>query len=1823
MSFINKAKTICHLHTHTEFSVFDGCGKQESFIKKAIALGMPAIALTEHGSMRGVYKQNENCREQSTAMIPNGFPIKPIFGIEFYLCDDMTRKGLTEEETAALIKDTPRGVRSEIIYQEEVRQGIRARFHLTALAMNNVGLVNLYKLSSLAWVDGYWKRPRIDLAALYKYHEGVIILSGCLSGVINHHIINGDVESAISKAEEMKGVFGDRFYLELMPHSVKGQATANKGLIQLSSALDIPMVATQDAHWVNDDDAHVQEVLLCIHTKKTMAMEPGDDIKVNRFKFDTDEFWFKTREEMEDTFRKNHGYMTEAAIKSSLDTTLEINERIDAKLTIDRKKGMVPKVPMPPEFNTHPEMSEPHPDDEYDYMVALCAIGWEKRGLEERIDRYAMRHKLKRADVEATYKARLAHELAAIRKQGVVRYFLVIWRMYNWARSMRIECGPGRGSAGGCIVSFLMFITDIDPIEYGLLFERFLSPERIDLPDVDCLPSNVKVDGRSIDQVVPGDIIKTPAGLRCVEATHARPFSGKLVEIEWDDGEKLQLSHKHPIVTVQDGKSKRVRCSEIQVGDICFIDPQMPHLQLESTASETLIAGSGFHQVAQEIVSDIQIRAKHVHPSEQWASLYAGLLCSELERVCGAERLAWPGRGKAVSHLSGSDVSVSQAHTAQRPLLQEAWTSREDGTAMRHMWLQDAVVAGRQQDNVLPEGVLCSLNARKVKAVQEVDYTGWLYDLTIAGAHCFYANGALVGNCDFESERREEVIQYLRDTYGEANTCQIATVGTLKGKQCLIDIARVLSIPDKEVREVTASIVERSSGDERASQTIEDAFKDFDVCRKFNAKYPEVLALAKKLEGQARNLGIHAAGVVVCPVPITDVAPIETRKIDERRNAPMSVKVSAFDMYGSAAVGLMKIDILGIRNLDTIRSCREMIKKRHGIDVDWDQIDMEDPQVLQSFTDHSYIGIFQFDTPAADKISEGVKFTAFEDVAAMIALDRPGTARSGLATEYLKRKNNPKMRKSIHPIVDAICSDTLGVIVYQEHVTRIFVELAGFSPATADSLRKKIAKKWGDEAIGKERENFIRGAVERGCPPAIAEDLISKITFFGSYGFNKTIGESAKVYRAGANASTGPEISIKELVANWNKRDERGWLSPIAQKMRYTGIKILRMDVDGRIRPGKLKAIHDHGVWPVHKVTLESGKNVKAKLTHRFGTPGGYSTLGELKVGDLMLTMGEHDAHAYSSWWLNRDSRFAQEGRNTDEYRALVQVVRSRAGDKCERCGAPSILGRGGHEAAHIQTPAQLDYNKAAFHAVGNLKWLCNRCHKQLDYEKGERVKRWSKGRPLAEERIVSIEPAGTEHCYDLEMEGDEGHNYIANGFVSHNSHSIAYGLIGYRQMYLKTFYPIEYMWALLKHEPDRGEISRLVKEARRLGITVSPPEVNQSTVEWAINADSEIIASLIDLKGVAENTVKEIEAKRPFKHFIDFARRVDRRRVNRAHVQVLIKSGAMRDMVPNQKWALENVQKMWDMTGRGKASEAAALMLASASEPDWDADEAQIISSEVNPLSFGKHPMEPYNDFTDNFCQVPWLRMDQEDLFDQGNGWVNGIVLEVKYNQIGDFHTGAEPSEDDKKKQRWGARYANINVEDISGKQNRIKVDHDIFDTYRPIIDKKEGTVVAAHVSLGSKYKNIRAHFLVDLEVLRLKVNSLKMGYEPLRRAVLAGTPGIAEKFGWEERVLMGAHPAANLGAKCQELPSGRIRVTGIVTHLNLKLDKNMNEMAFFGVHYASGYVDVMCFSSAWPDFKAMIKVGKVIRGVFKPTDRGDGYILDNDVNPAVKLLD
>lgn len=1247
-----------HLHTHTEYSNFDGCGKLGDYLERAYEQGSKAIAFTEHGTMRQMTNLHKLCQD----MKEEGKEIRPLYGVELYLCEDMARKGATEEELKPVLEGVAPKERKQKIYEYERDQGILGRFHLTVLAKDNIGLKNLMRVTSLGWLKGWYKRPRVDLDCLIEHKEGLLVLSGCQSGSIGGDFLDepgrpSNPAAAIAKVERLVDAFGEDFYGEIMPHNMDAQARVNKAVQMVSRAYGMKLATTQDAHYIDPEDWQYQEAMLCINTR-TVLSDP------NRFKFNTQDFWLKGRRDLAETYAAWHGYISKEDVKRSLDATVEIAEKCQAKVEFDRFKALVPPIAIPAEFS----------GDEVKYLRHLTRVGWDQRGLERLIRSEARRRRVSVEEMRAAYVKRMEYELAALERQKCVRYFLVVWDLYNWVRSQFIEVGPGRGSVGGSLVAFLLGITDIDPIRFNLLFERFLNPERIDMPDVDM---------------------------------------------------------------------------------------------------------------------------------------------------------------------------------------------------------------------------------------------------------------------DFEDTRRQEVITRLRDRYGADCTAQIAANGKLTGKQCLKDIARIMGIPISDIQPVVDAIIQRSSGDERASQTIEDSFEEFEVCRKFNAKYPQVLEYAKKLEGQVKTLGMHAAGIVVAPEPLIDLVPLELRQ--EKSANP--IVTTAVDMYGVADLGLMKLDVLGIRNLSAMRLCREAIKERHGVEVDWLEIPLDDKPTLENFTKHHYTGIFQFDTTSADKISEGVEFTSFEDVAAMIALDRPGTARSGLATEYLARKKDPKKIKSIHPLVDEICKDTLGVIVYQEHVQRMFTDVAGFSPATADSLRRKIAKKYGDEAIAKERANFVEGAVSRGMDRALAEKLIEQIKFFGSYGFNK--------------------------------------------------------------------------------------------------------------------------------------------------------------------------------------------------------------------------------------------------------------------------SHSVAYALTGYRQMWLKTYYPIEFMWAILAVEPDTKEIVRFVKAARKMGIEVRPPDINSAKPnEWSIVGDA-IVGALSNIKGVGTAAVAAIERARPFTDFIDFCERVERRPVHSGVVKALIRAGAFGDMVPNPKWAVDNFDKLWSLVGKKQAWQATvrSFLEASRNEPQWTEEERDLIAAELNPLASGIDPLDFYTEMVEGM-RDDWLPLDAEDFWDRGStGWIWGRVIEVKYNQVGDFHTGPEPDDDKKLKMGWGQRYANLNIEDKSGRNQRVKVDVDIFERFRHIIDKGDNTIVAAHVSLskGGNYKSIRASFLVDLDDLRTKLaNEDELG--TLELALWKGwTPGDGAR-------------------KC--LANGsRIRVRALVARVSVKRDKKNNEMAFITTICADGKDrEMICFASSWPEFRNRIKQGVIAEFTVEKDKKS--YILDSEVHNALVVI-
>ena len=393
-----------HLHLHSEYSLLDGACRVDRIAEKAKELGQSALALTDHGVMYGAVAFYKACQAAG---------IKPILGCEVYVAP-----------------------RSRFSHEHGTDNNYS---HLILLCKNGEGYQNLCKLVSVAFTEGFYVKPRIDWELLHEYAGGLVCLSGCLAGEIPQKLVHNDYAGAKARALELKELFGEDFYLEIQDHGIREEKLAANGLVRLSRELDIPLALTNDAHYIEKDDAYYQDVLLCVQTGKTV-----DD--PNRMRFESNEFYLKSEEEMRALFPE---------LADAADNTVRIADKCSYDFTFGHYH--LPRFRLPAGET-----------DSWEYLQKLCNNGFRKR--------YPTRPELHR---------QLEYELDMIHRMGFVDYFLIVSDFIGYAKRSGIPVGPGRGSAAGSMVSYCLYITDVDPIKYGLFFERFLNPERVSMPDID------------------------------------------------------------------------------------------------------------------------------------------------------------------------------------------------------------------------------------------------------------------------------------------------------------------------------------------------------------------------------------------------------------------------------------------------------------------------------------------------------------------------------------------------------------------------------------------------------------------------------------------------------------------------------------------------------------------------------------------------------------------------------------------------------------------------------------------------------------------------------------------------------------------------------------------------------------------------------------------------------------------------------------------------------------------------------------------------------------------------------------------------------------------------------------------------------------------------------------------------------------------------------------------------------------------------------------------------------------------------------------------
>ena len=862
--------------------MLDGAARVEELVKEVAAQGMPAIAITDHGNVFGAFEFHKQAKKVG---------IKPIVGIEAYVAPESRFK-------KERVKWSDGG--------EDDVSGGGAYTHMTLLAEDNTGLSNLFKLSSLASLEGFYYKPRMDRELLATYSKGLIATTGCPGGEIQTKIRMGAYKEALKAASELRDIFGaENFFLEVMDHGIEIENRVKEDLLKLGKDLKLPFLATNDLHYTKHEDAGAHEALLCVQSGSTIA-DP------KRFKFDNDEFYLKSATQMRELF---------SDLPGACDNTLWIAERCN----ITMREGE----------NLMPQFAVPNGETEASWLSTLA-----NNGLADRLG----------GVIPPAYQERLDYELSVMIKMGFPGYFLVVSDLCSHAREVGIRVGPGRGSAAGSLVSYVLGITQLDPIKHGLLFERFLNPERISMPDIDL---------------------------------------------------------------------------------------------------------------------------------------------------------------------------------------------------------------------------------------------------------------------DFDERRRSEMIAYATNKYGEDRVAQIITYSNIKSKQALKDSTRVLGYPYAIGDKITKTLPPTIMGKDITLSGIFDPKNDrYGEAGEFRSVYEsdsdakKIVDTARGLEGLKRQWGVHAAGVILSREPLLDVIPIHRREAD-------GAIITQFDMGACEAIGLLKMDFLGLRNLSVLDDCLLNIKANQGIDVDLATLALEDPKTYELLGRGDTLGVFQLDGGPMRALLRQMAPDSFEDISAVIALYRPGPMGVNAHTDYADRKNKRKPVEPIHPELSEplseILGDTYGLIVYQEQVMAIAQKVAGFSLGRADLLRKAMGKK-NKDILDKEYVNFEAGMIANGFSTAPIKKLWDTLIPFSDYAFNRahSAGYGLVSYWTAYLKANFPTEYMAALLTS--VRDDKDKSALYLNECRRMGIKVLPPDVNESSSDyTPLDSDIRFGLTAIRNV----GENVVASIVANRKAKGKYSSFGD------------------------------------------------------------------------------------------------------------------------------------------------------------------------------------------------------------------------------------------------------------------------------------------------------------------------------------------------------------------------------------------------------------------------------------------------------------------------------------------------------------------------------------------------------------------------------------------------------------------------------------
>ncbi|MBZ9569484.1 DNA polymerase III subunit alpha [Patescibacteria group bacterium] len=802
-----------HLHVHSHYSLLDGLPKIDELLDYAKELGMDSLALTDHGVLYGAVEFYKKAMKRK---------IKPIIGSEIYMAyEKMAQKRPNIDDK---------------------------RYHLVLLVKNEQGYKNLVKLITKAHLGGFYYKPRIDEKLLAECSSGLICLSGCLQGKIPKLILAKKIEEAKKLALKYQEIFGkDSFYLEVQHHpNIKEQKIVNQVSISISKKLGIPLVATNDIHYLRPEDAEAQDILMLINT----GADPNDP---ERLTLKADDFSMRSPQEMESDFKD---------LPEATTNTQKIANLCNFRFKLDEIKL--------PEF---PVLSQKSPDE---FLKELCL-----KRLEERYSSPPKKEILER----------LKYELSVIKETGFASYFLIVQDFVNWAKKNRIVVGPGRGSVAGSLVAYSLGITNVDPLKYNLLFERFLTSSRVSPPDIDL---------------------------------------------------------------------------------------------------------------------------------------------------------------------------------------------------------------------------------------------------------------------DFTDRRREEVINYIIQKYGQDKVAQIITFGTMASRAVIRDVGRAQGYSYSYCDKIAKTIPFGFTLD----KTLE-TISEFRQIYETDEKARKLIDFAKKLEGVARHASTHACGIVISTTPLDNIVPLQHPTQDDE------AVVTQYEMHSIEDLGLLKIDLLGLKNLTIIEDTLVRIYKVQNKKIDIENIPLDDKEAFKLFQKAETIGVFQLESEGMRRYLKQLKPTELEDIIAMVALYRPGPIQ--FIPDYIAGKQKKKKIEYLHPELKPILETTYGVCIYQEQLMQIAQKLAGFSLSEADVLRKAIGKKIKSLLLS-QKEKFIKGMINQGANKEVALKIWNWILPFARYGFNRahSCSYATIAYQTAYLKAHFPIEFMAALLTSEKADTERiGFLIKECKKM---GIEVLPPDINESFR---------------------------------------------------------------------------------------------------------------------------------------------------------------------------------------------------------------------------------------------------------------------------------------------------------------------------------------------------------------------------------------------------------------------------------------------------------------------------------------------------------------------------------------------------------------------------------------------------------------------------------------------------------------------------------